>query len=61
MSPQSRRHDPCTWIWEIPLGVVLVIFPEVARSTLLMTATKGRMGKLAKSAQPAGRMDHPEP
>ena len=25
MSQQSRRHDPYPWMWEIPLGVVLVI------------------------------------
>jgi hypothetical protein len=26
MSQQSRRHDPYPWTWEVPVGVMLVIF-----------------------------------
>lgn len=26
MSQQSRRRDPYPWTWEIPVGVVLMIF-----------------------------------
>ena len=47
MSQQSRRHDPYPWTWEVPVGVMLVIFLVLVCGVHLGRAIANALGRLA--------------
>jgi len=47
MSQQSRRRDPYPWTWEIPVGVVLMIFVGAGLGVHLGRAVANVMAGLA--------------